>query len=100
MNQWAIRHSARNAPLNDSTCASSVGLRGLEKSIRTIPDLIGHLEIQTAARCAHHAPGCLAEAVERLVALIAAPEGGKLTPVLTPRNWSPLRRLVNCFGNW
>ena len=34
-NQCASRHSARSVPLNDSTCALSVGLPGREKSIGT-----------------------------------------------------------------
>lgn len=32
MNQWALRHSVRNLPLNDSMNALSVGLPGREKS--------------------------------------------------------------------
>src|SRR6266403_137855 len=35
VNQCASRHSARSAPLNDSTGALSVGFPGREKSVRT-----------------------------------------------------------------
>lgn len=34
-NQLTFKHSSRNAPLNDSIFALSIGLSGLEKSIVT-----------------------------------------------------------------